>query len=141
MTFDEIITESEKDLRMNPDLSQEMRDAPLKEHKYIKEYHYKQAKLKVLNTQKVKLEKKLFLYYSGAADEELYKQKGTIEFRILKQDIQKFIDSDDEMIELKEKIDYIQSCVDLLNDIVFSVKQLQWKAKTAIEYTQFTNGS
>lgn len=141
MTFEEILTESEKDLRIGQDYNKEMMIGPLKEHKYIKEYHFKQAKLKVLKKEKAKLEKKLFLYYSGAAPDELYKEKGTIDFRILKQDLQKFIDSDEEMIELEEKIDYIQSCIDLLEDIINSVKNIQWKVRNAIEYLKFTNGS
>ena len=83
-----------------------------------------ESKLKVLKRDK-------WLYYSGKLSEEELKKKGWEPFglNILKQDLDRFIDSDSEVINLsnkvflqKEKVIYIESVIKIISNKMWNIR-------------------
>jgi hypothetical protein len=94
-----------------------------------------ESNLKILKRDK-------WLYYSGKLSEEELKKKGwePFDLNILKQDLDRFIDSDVEVITLsnklflqKEKVNYIESVIKIISNNM-------WNIRSAIEWIKFTQG-
>jgi len=89
------------------------------------------------------LRKRKWLYYTGKmSQEELdYHNYEPFQLNVLKQDIEKFIESDDEIVELSHKITYQKEKVDYLEGVVKMINNRQWLIRSAIDWIKFTNGS
>lgn len=94
-----------------------------------------ESKLKILRRDK-------WLYYSGKMSEDELKKKGwePFDLNILKQDLDRFIDSDMEVITLsnkvflqKEKINYIEGVTKIISNKI-------WNIRSSIEWIKFTQG-
>jgi len=94
-----------------------------------------ESKLKVLRRDK-------WLYYSGKLSQEELKQKGwqPFDLNILKQDIDRFIDSDVDIINLgnkvflqKEKVNYVESVTKIISNKI-------WNIRSSIEWIKFSQG-
>jgi len=57
------------------------------------------------------LKREKWEYYTGKADPSIYAKK-PFSFKLLKTDIDKYLDSDMELAKLKQKVDYLQTTVD-----------------------------
>lgn len=95
--------------------------------------------LKRLNILFAEKEQEKRLYYSGKADPEVYKEK-PLDIRILKTEIQKYLDADKELQELALLIGIQQEKVDLITDSLKGVLQKTFHIKAAIEYQKMQNG-
>lgn len=93
------------------------------------------SKLKVLRRDK-------WLYYSGKLSQDELKQKGwePFDLNILKQDVDRFIDSDGDIINLsnkvflqKEKINYIEGVIKIISNKI-------WNIRASIEWIKFSQG-
>ena len=60
---------------------------------------------------------------------------------ILKQDLDKFIDSDDEIVVLSNKVEYQKEKVEYLKSVVNTMSDRQWYIRSAIDWIKFTNGN
>jgi hypothetical protein len=94
-----------------------------------------ESKYKILKRDK-------WLYYSGKLSAEELKQKGWEPFNlnILKQDIDRFIDSDIDIINLgnkiflqKEKVNYVESVIKIISNKI-------WNIRSSIEWIKFSQG-
>jgi hypothetical protein len=94
-----------------------------------------ESKMNILNRDK-------WLYYSGKMSEEELSKKGwePFELNILKNDHDRFIDSDGDIINLrnqifiqKEKINYIESVAKIISNKI-------WNIRSMIEWIKFTQG-
>ena len=88
------------------------------------------------------LKRDKWLYYSGKLSAEELKQKGwePFDLNILKQDIDRFIDSDIDIINLgnkiflqKEKINYVESVIKIISNKI-------WNIRSSIEWIKFSQG-
>lgn len=93
------------------------------------------SKLKILRRDK-------WLYYSGKLSQDELKLKGwePFDLNILKQDIDRFIDSDIDIINLgnkvflqKEKVNYIESVIKIISNKI-------WNIRSSIEWIKFSQG-
>ena len=77
-----------------------------------------------------------WLYYTGKMSMEELEEREWEPFalNILKQDLDKFIDSDDEIVMLSNKVEYLKSVVKTMSD-------RQWYIRSAIDWIKFTNGN
>jgi hypothetical protein len=94
-----------------------------------------ESKMNILNRDK-------WLYYSGKmSEEELSKKRWEpFELNILKNDLDRFIDSDGDIINLRnqifiqiEKINYIESVAKIISNKI-------WNIRSMIEWIKFTQG-
>ena len=89
-----------------------------------------------------RMRKYKWLYYTGKLSQEELESFGweQFDFKLLKQDIENFIDSDEDIIELRGKLEYQKSKVDYLENIIKMIINRQWLIREAIDWIKFTNG-
>lgn len=89
------------------------------------------------------LKRDKWLYYSGKMSKEELKNKNwePFDLAIIKQDVDRFVESDREVIDLsnklfvqKEKINYIESVIKIIANKI-------WNIKSTIEWIKFTQGT
>lgn len=140
MTFDEIKQESAKDLKIYPDdLVHSSIITPNLYNKYLKEYHITKDQLsRYMLTYKIVYRDK-WLYYSGKADADAYKDK-PFNLKITKQDLSIFMDADEELVEARYKVDVIEQKLDYLKKVLDEITRRSFHISNAIKMLKFTNG-
>jgi hypothetical protein len=142
MTLEEILEQSKADLKMDiTNLAIESTRNPTLHHKYVKEWAFSKRKVKAMERQKAKVERELFLYYTGKADVAVLKRKGPIDFKILKSDVSTFIESDPEMEEVQILLDEAEVKLETLESILSAISRRNWDVRNAVEYLKFTQGA
>ena len=141
MTFDELQQLAEKDLKINDtELDLESLKTPQIHNKYLK--HLTKFKLLLTRAQddftKVKREK--WEYYTGKADPAVYQIK-PFNLKILKQDVDKYIESDEEWIKANQKVKYLETIVDFLDRTLRQISNRTFTIKNAIDWRKFTSGA
>lgn len=140
MNIDEIQTLWEEDSKLDPDnLHTESIKIPSLHSKYYKIYN-NILLLKKMEENKFKiLKKEKWMYYTGKADPEVYKEN-PFDHKVLKPDIDKYMDADEEIIKSISKIDYYQTMISYLDSILKTILNRTYQIKNAIEYMKFTAG-
>lgn len=87
-----------------------------------------------------KLLREKFEYYTGKADAEVYKEK-PFDLKILKQDVQLYIDSDDEIQSALNKLNYYKEMIFLLESILNNINTRGFQIKNSIDWQKFMQGS
>jgi hypothetical protein len=96
-------------------------------------------KIKKENDYKKMLREK-FEYYTGKADTEVYKEK-PFDLKILKQDVQLYIESDEEIQSALNKLNYYKEMMFLLESILSNINTRGFQIKNSIEWQKFMQGS
>lgn len=140
MNIDEIQSLWEEDSKIDPDnLHTESLKIPSLHSKYYNIYN-NILLLKKLEENKYKiLKKERWIYYSGKADPEVYK-KDPFDHKVLKPDIDKYMDADEQIIKSVSKIEYYQTMLSFLDSILKTILNRTYQIKNAIEYMRFTAG-
>lgn len=143
MTLDEIHEQWSKDSKIDRDeLADESIKIPQLHSKYMKMYSHERLRLKNIEFEFKVLAKLKNEYYSGTiADEDLV-EKGwePNPLKILKSDIQMYIDADPEVIALLQKRAMQQEKVDTIENIIRSINTRGFQIKNAVDWIRFTNG-
>jgi hypothetical protein len=140
MNLDEIQTLWETDSKIDPDnLHEESIKIPSLHSKYYKIYNnilllkkMEESKLKILKKEK-------WMYYTGKADPETYKET-PFDHKVLKPDIERYMDADSDLIKASSKIDYYQAMINYLDSILKTILNRTYQIKNAIEFMRFTAG-
>lgn len=143
MTIDEIITMWEKDSVINRmDIAGESLNIPLLHGKYLRFFTNEKLELNKLNNCFKKLNKLKRQYYNGQMSKSDLEKYGWEQFqlKILKQDIQHYIDGDTDLIKLQDQIDYQQEKVNMLDQIIRSINTRNFIIKNYIDWQKFENG-
>jgi len=143
MTLDEIHEQWSKDAQIERDmLDDESRKIPQLHSKYFKFYSHERMRLKALEFEYKQLFKLKYEYYMGTiADEDLVEQGWEPNpLKILKADVQMYIDADDDVIALLQKKAMQQEKVDTLDQIIRNINTRGFQIKNAIDWVRFTNG-
>lgn len=92
-----------------------------------------EAKLRVLIKDK-------WLYYKGKAPAKLYAEM-PFDYKLTSKDeVDMFIEADDEVIKLRLKLDYIEQTISFLDGVLRQVNNRTYQIKNAIEWEKFKNG-
>ncbi len=143
MTLDQLMEEWKKDAPVD---STELAIASLKipelHSKYLKIYFEERRKLKGLEFQSKELFLKKYEYYNGRMSEEELQQLGWEPFmkRLMKNEIDMYIDSDKEIIEKNMRIVMQKEKLDFLEEVIKNLNQRNFQIKNAIEWRKFTQG-
>lgn len=143
MNLSEIKRQVETDLAIDPtELGTESLKSPQLHNKYLCILLEEKNILSSMEVYLNGLEKDKWLYYSGKMDKEQLKEKGwePFELAIIKQDIDRFIQSDKEYTEKLLKLKQQQEKVNYLENIVKIMSNRAWNIKSAIEWNKFTQG-
>ena len=96
--------------------------------------------LKKLEENKFKqLKKEKWQYYTGKADPEVYIEK-PFDHKVLRQDVDKYMDADEDLIKITSKIDYYQIMLNYLDSILKTINNRTYQIKNSIEWQQFIRG-
>jgi len=143
MKFEEIQKEWTHDCPIDEtELSQESVKIPQLHNKYLIFFHDERLRLRTMKFDHSKLLKVKREYFSGRMDEtelEAYDWE-PFQYKLLKADVQEYIDADDDIIEGKKKISLQEEKVDYLEAIVKGLSTRGYLIKNAIDWKRFTEG-
>ena len=78
-------------------------------------------------------------YYGGKADAKIYVTK-PFDLKVLKTDLNIYIESDEEIIKLEHKIAYLETTIKYIDGVLRSIQSRRWDIKNAISWKQFEAG-
>jgi len=141
MKLDELQSMAEKDLKMDDlELADESLKSASLHQKYLTIFNnYRQLHLMSEGQYNV-LKRKKWEYYGGKSDPEVYRDK-PFDHKILKQDIPLYLDSDEELLAAKHKMDYHKMCMDTCERILKQIQNRGWDIKNAIDWRKFLDGA
>jgi len=143
MKIEEIVSLWDKDCKIDEtELGDESTKIPVIHNKYLKIFIGENAQLKRMYAQRFKLKRKLSEYYLGELDKDDLKEIGREQFykKLLKNEIETYIESDDEFIETNLKIALQEEKVHYIEAILKSINNRGFQIKNAIDWLRFTTG-
>jgi len=130
----------EKDSNINDlELDRESLDIPKLHSKYYRLYNeFLLLKKKSEFDYKV-LFKDKWQYYSGKAPSEVYREN-PFDHKVLKNDLNIYLDSDEDIARLSLKIEYQNCVLSYLESILKVISNRSFQIKNAIEWKKFIEG-
>ena len=142
MTLSEIQDQVKRDLKINDlELDIESLRIPRLHTKYLQLLIENSLKLKKVNAELAVLKRNKWIYYTGKASEDVYKEKGDFPLKLKTKDEERtFIDADEEIQKKKSEVEYYETAVEYLQEIVKQIGQRNFQIKNAIEWRKFEAG-
>ncbi len=141
ITLDDVKDEWTNDAKIDSELlDEESLKIPQLHSKYLKYLSdVKLLKIKKEMEYRVLLREK-FEYYTGKADEEVYKEK-PFDLKILKQDLSLYMDSDPDIQVLSARINYYEEIMFFLEKVLHCLNNRGFQIKNSIDWQKFMQGS
>tara|TARA_B100001778_G_C18219646_1_gene463857 strand:+ start:175 stop:603 length:429 start_codon:yes stop_codon:yes gene_type:complete len=141
MDLETLQEQVDKDLKINDtELDLESLKTPQLHNKYMKHYTKFKLMLTKAETDYSQLKRIKWEYYTGKADASVYAEK-PFDLKVLRTDVDKYIESDDELIKAKQKCEYLNACVDYLDKTIRQISNRGFAIKNAIDWRKFTSGA
>jgi hypothetical protein len=143
MNIEKIKEMVEKDLQIDgTELGDESNRIPQLHGKYLNIYHDESLILRKLETDWKILRKQKWEYYNGKMSQEELNKLGWEPFghRILRQDMDIYMEADEDIIRLSSKIDLQKAKVDYLDSVMKGINNRQWVIRNSIEWRKFMSG-
>jgi hypothetical protein len=143
MTFDlENIQEMwVKDSIMDPDnLHDESLKIPALHAKYHELYNNIILLKKKAEQQRKNIRHERYEYFSGKADPDVYVKNPFLKKIRDKDTMQKYLDADEKLSAVSLKLDYYDTMINYIEDILKQIHQRNYQIKNAIEFMRFTAG-
>ena len=141
MTLEELQKEAREDLAI---VDQEKLDQESYKNQNIKpkwlEYRTRYDQLLIMRrSDHQRLWREKWEYYGGKADAKVYAAK-PFDIKVLKTDLQMYIQSDDDILELQSKISYYESIVKYIDGVIRSIDNRGWDIRNAQDWKKFEAG-
>ena len=117
-------------------LANDSMETPKLHAKYLQLYNEFKLMLSDAETKYSKLYKEKWLYYNGKAPSSVYREK-PFDLKVLKGDLDMFIDSDDDVCRAKQKIDYLETCINSIDRILKEIHNRGFAIKNTIEIVKY----
>jgi hypothetical protein len=142
MNLSEIQDQVKRDLKINDlELDIESLRIPRLHTKYLQLLTENSLKLKKSSGELSVLKRNKWIYYTGKASEEVYKEKGDFPLKLKTKDEERtFIEADEDIQKKKTEVEYYETVVDYLQEIVKQIGQRNFQIKNAIEWRKFEAG-
>ena len=141
MTLEDLQQQIEKDLKIDDtQLDIESISTPILHAKYLKYYSTYSLMLSKAESDLSITYKQRWLYYTGKADPEVYKNDN-FELKVIRQDVSTFIEADEVYIKIRQKVAYLKIVVKYLEDTLKQINNRTFQIKNAIDWKRFTEGS
>ena len=142
MKLEEILNEWEKDSIIQEDkLDLESIRIPQLHHKYLKMLSNERVNYKKLDIEKKKLSQNLWIYYTGKAPAEIYKNNPLPNDLISNTKIKDYIEVDSGYIQITQYLDNVNEKIDVIVEIIKEINSRAFKIKNAIDWQKFINGA
>ena len=111
--------------------------------KYLKIFTDERIRLKGVEFELSKLVRTKTEYYSGKMSQEELERHGWEQYlgRLLKNEIANYIESDDDVIKLKQQLVVLQEKVNYLDSVIRMINNRGFQIKNALDWLKFTNGN
>ena len=143
MKFEEIQTLWTSDCNIDEtELAQESVKIPQLHNKYLILYSNEKLRLKTQRFEHSKLVKLKKEYYGGRMSQEELEAVDwePFQYKLLKADVEQYVDADDNVIESKKMLALQEEKVDYLEAIVKGLSTRGYLIKNAIDWKRFTEG-
>ena len=141
MDLEKLQEMADKDLAINDtELDLESLKTPQLHNKYMKHYTKFKLMLTKADTDYSQIKRQKWEYYTGKADASVYAEK-PFDLKVLRTDVDKYIESDEELIREKQKCEYLSACVDYLDKTIRQISNRTFTIKNAIDWRRFTSGA
>ena len=142
MTLSEIQEKVRKELKINSlELDIESLRIPSLHSKYLQLLTEHSLLLKKTQGEYAVLKRNKWIYYTGKASEDVYKEKGDFPLKLKTKDEERtFIEADEDIQKKKTEVEYYETVVDYLQEIVRQIGQRNFQIKNAIEWRKFEAG-
>ena len=111
--------------------------------KYLKIFTDERIRLKGVEFELSKMVRTKTEYYSGKMSQEELERRGWEQYlgRLLKNEIANYIESDDDVIKLKQQLVVLQEKVSYLDSVIRMINNRGFQIKNALDWLKFTNGN
>ena len=141
MDLEQLQEQVDKDLKINDtELDLESLKTPQLHNQYMKHLTKYKLMLSRAETEYNVLKREKWEYYTGKADASVYAEK-PFDLKILRTDIDKYLDSDIDLQKQKQKVDYLSTTVDFLDRTIRQIGNRGFTIKNAIDWRKFTSGA
>ena len=143
MNIERIREMAETDLKMDgTELADESVRIPQLYGKYLNIFHDESLVLRKYEADYKVLRRQKWEYYSGKMSKEELNALGWEQFdhRILRQDMDVYLESDVDLLKIQTKLDMQRQKVDYLDSILKGINNRQWVIRNAIEWRKFMSG-
>ena len=120
----------------------ESKKIPLLHSKYYNLYYREVLRVKKLKAEYKELERLKREYYDGSMDEITLKEQGwkPFQLKVLRNDLDKYIQSDKDIIKLSLTIDFHTANANYLEDIIKTIHSRNFVIKNMIDILKFQAG-
>jgi len=141
MDLEQLQDLADKKLKINDtELDLESLKTPQLHNEFLKHLTKFKLMLSRAETEHNMLKRDKWEYYTGKADASVYALK-PFDLKILRTDIDKYLEADDELQKAKQKIDYLSTTVDFLDRTIRQIANRGFTIKNAIDWRKFTSGA
>ena len=141
MDLEQLQELADKKLKINDtELDLESLKTPQLHNEFLKHLTKFKLMLSRAETEYNILKKDKWEYYTGKADASVYAEK-PFDLKILRTDIDKYLESDTELQKAKQKVDYLDTTVDFLDRTIRQIANRGFTIKNAIDWRKFTSGA
>lgn len=131
----------ESDSKIDPDnLHTESLNIPILHAKYYEMYNTVMLLRKKAEQQRKNIRHERYEYFSGKSDPEVYIENPFPKKIRDKDTMQKYLDADEKLSNCSLKIDYYETTLRYLEEILKQVGNRTYQIKNAIEFMRFSSG-
>ena len=144
MNLEQIRKMAQEDIpRDKTELDIESMKTPQLHNKYLVLFTDEKLILTKLNSELKILERNKWLYYTGKMSQEQLEEHDwePFDLNILKTDIDRFMQADNDIITLSNKVALQKEKVNYLENIIKIINNRQWSIRSTIDWLKFTNGT
>ena len=111
--------------------------------KYLKIFTDERIRLKGVEFELSKLVRTKTEYYSGKMSQEELERHGWEQYlgRLLKNEIANYIESDDDVIKLKQQLIVLQEKINYLDSVIRMINNRGFQIKNALDWLKFSHGN
>ncbi len=141
MKLEELQNEARNDLAI---VNQEKLDQESYKNQNIKpkwlEYKTKYDQLLIISkADHQRMYRQKWEYYGGKADAKVYAAK-PFDLKVLKTDLQMYINSDEDILNIQGKIAYYESIIKYIEGVIKSIDNRGWDIRNATDWKKFEAG-
>ena len=116
---------------------------PLIHDKYLKIFIDERIRLKGVEFELSKIVRTKTEYYSGKMSQEELERHGWEQYlgRLLKNEIANYIESDDDVIKLKQQLVVLQEKINYLDSVIRMINNRGFQIKNALDWLKFSHGN
>ena len=116
---------------------------PLIHDKYLKIFTDERIRLKGVEFELSKMVRIKTEYYSGKMSQEELEQRGWEQYlgRLLKNEVSNYVESDKDIIKLKQQTVVLQEKINYLDSIIRMINNRGFQIKNALDWLKFSHGN